>query len=186
MPEKKINQKKKRTKTSECLLPRSTELAHSMSLLLIRLILLILFKAIWYTYKKKISQLQPILPKKMYLLLPVSVIARLFRKVTHQTCHSLNKHSPLHTRLFARLARPFLILRWCYHSSCHAKRSCPSALWWQIKSFWLESRIARLIIMLIEQFSVFFSLLHTVQFGKKAYSVWLLKVERPSGPGDVD
>ena len=119
---------------------------------------------------KKISQLQPILPKKMYLLLPVSVIARLFRKVTHQTCHSLNKHSPLHTRLFARLARPFFNSPLMLSFKLPCQRSCP-ALRCQIKSFWLESRIARLIIMLIEQFSVFFSLLHTVQFGKKAYSV---------------
>ena len=91
-------------------------------------------------------------------ILPVSVIARLFRKVTHQTCHSLNKHSPLHTRLFARLARPFFNSPLMLSFKLPCQRSCP-ALRCQIKSFWLESRIARLIIMLIGQFSVFFSLL---------------------------
>ena len=90
--------------------------------------------------------------------MPVSVIARLFRKVTHQTCHSLNKHSPPHPPVCPP-SPPIFNSPLMLSFKLPCQRSCP-ALRCQIKSFWLESRIARLIIMLIGQFSVFFLLPH--------------------------
>lgn len=83
----------------------------------------------------------------------------LLHRVNCEAVKKKSPKSPTHptTCLFAHLASLFFNSPLMLSFKLPCQRSCPIKFHLvQTKSFWLESRIARLIIMLIGQFSVFF------------------------------